>query len=138
MALGAAQRFAVLVWFALDLACASSAPPSPAPLPLAASAASSSPAPQRAHAKLRVGTSGDYAPFSTLDQDGKPRGFDAEIAAALAQDLGFDLEWVGFRWPTLQTQLQNSEFDLAMSGVTWQPTRAVTGYLTRAVARGGP
>jgi len=66
------------------------------------------------------------------------RGFDAEIAGALAADLGFELEWVSFRWPTLQAQLQNGDFDLAMSGVTWQTTRAVVGYLTRAVARGGP
>jgi len=85
-----------------------------------------------------VGTSGDYAPFSTRDAAGTVRGFDGEIAAAMAHDLGFELEWVSFRWPTLETQLRTGEFDLAMSGVTWQPTRAVTGYLTRAVARGGP
>ena len=85
-----------------------------------------------------MGTSGDYAPFSIRDAAGTVHGFDAEIAAELARDLGFELEWVSFRWPTLQSQLQNDEFDVAMGGVTWQPARGVLGYLTRAVARGGP
>lgn len=144
MAFGAVQRFTALVWFGMGLSCANHAPP-PAQPTLAASALPGNRAPQppsparvAARPKLRVGTSGDYAPFSTRDAAGTARGFDTEIAAALAQDLGFELEWVSFRWPTLQAQLQNREFDLAMSGVTWQPTRAVTGYLTRAVARGGP
>jgi chorismate mutase-like protein len=88
--------------------------------------------------RLRVGTSGDYAPFSVRDAGGTVRGFDVEIADVMAQDLGFELEWVSFRWPTLQSQLQNDEFDVAMGGVTWQPARGVFGYLTRAVARGGP
>jgi len=132
MAFGAVRRFTALVWLAVGFSCANHAPPPAQPAVVATSA------PQAPRTKLRVGTSGDYAPFSTRDAAGTVRGFDAEIAAAMAQDLGFELEWVSFRWPTLQAQLQNSEFDLAMSGVTWQPLRGVTGYLTRAIARGGP
>lgn len=101
-----------------------------------ASATTKPPPPARPH--LRVGTSGDYAPFSVRDENGTFQGFDMEIADALARDLGFELEWLSFRWPTLQNQLQNGEFDVAMGGVTWQPTRGVLGYLTRAVGRGGP
>jgi cyclohexadienyl dehydratase len=87
--------------------------------------------------ELRVGTSGDYAPFSVRDATGV-HGFDADIALSLARDLGLELRWVAFRWPDLSRQLADGEFDVAMSGVTWQPSRAVTGYMTRAVARGGP
>jgi cyclohexadienyl dehydratase len=93
-------------------------------------------APERA--PLRVGTSADYAPFSSRDAAGHVQGFDVDIAERLAADLGFELEWVTFRWPELESKLKSSAFDVAMSGVTWQPLRAVTGYLTRAVARGGP
>ncbi|MDJ0865957.1 MAG: transporter substrate-binding domain-containing protein [Myxococcota bacterium] len=82
---------------------------------------------------LRVGTSGDYAPFSV---DG--RGFDVEVAEHLAADLGRELEWVSFRWPELRAQVEAGAFDVAMSGVTWRPERAVSGLLTRAVAAGGP
>jgi cyclohexadienyl dehydratase len=87
---------------------------------------------------LRVGTSGDYAPFSTRDASGVPSGFDIELAEALAQDLGAELRWVAFRWPDLSRQLAAGEFDVAMGGVSWQPSRGVLGYMTRAVARGGP
>ena len=82
-------------------------------------------------------TTGDYAPFSTLD-GGQRQGFDIDVARALAQDSGADLEWVSVRWPSLQASMQAAECDVAMSGVTWQPARSVVGYMTRAVARGGP
>ena len=87
---------------------------------------------------LRVGTSGDYAPFSTRDASGNLTGFDIEIAERLAADLGVELRWVPFRWPELARQLAAGDFDVAMGGVSWQPARAVSGYMTRALARGGP
>lgn len=155
MAFRAARQCVGVLWLGVGLSCASSAPPrrplSAPALSAAGSRASEAPKPVHGspphaaragagavHSKLRIGTSGDYAPFSTRNADGALHGFDVEIAQAMARDLGFDVEWVTFHWPTLQAQLQNDEFDLAMSGVTWQPARAVTGFLTRAVARGGP
>jgi chorismate mutase-like protein len=104
---------------AAGAAAACAAPPSP-------------PAPEP-WAVLRVGTSGDYAPFSL---DGA--GFDVEVAQALAAELGARLVWVRFEWPTLRADLEAGRFDVAMSGVTWRPERALQGYLTRAVAAGGP
>lgn len=146
MTLSATRHFVAFVLLAAALGCASRSPTLATPaLPASAAVPSASrivaaPSPTNtvARPRLRVGTSGDYAPFSSRDERGTVRGFDAEIAEALARDLGLELEWVTFRWPTLQQQIQNGEFDLAMGGVTWQPTRAVLGYLTRSVARGGP
>jgi cyclohexadienyl dehydratase len=94
--------------------------------------------PSRGLTELRVGTSGDYAPFSQRDAAGQLRGFDVEIAEQLAADLGLEVRWVPFRWPELKQLMQDSELDVAMGGITWQPARAVIGYMTRAVARGGP
>jgi cyclohexadienyl dehydratase len=82
---------------------------------------------------LRVGTSGDYAPFSL-----RGRGFDVDVATALARDLGFSIRWVTFRWPELRASVAADRFDVAMSGVTWRPERAVVGWMSRAVAQGGP
>src|SRR6478736_3778273 len=140
MAFSVARYFSGFVSLLSALSCTHPLP-APASHPTPQGAASAAPltassAPARPH--LRVGTSGDYAPFSTRDAGGTLHGFDADIAGELAQDLGFELEWVSFRWPTLQTQLENGEFDVVMGGVTWQPVRGVVGYLTRAVARGGP
>ena len=93
---------------------------------------------------LRVGTSGDYPPFSTVegaaeaDEAATRSGFAIEAAERLASDLGFDLEFRPFDWPDLAASMAADDFDLAMSGVTWRPGRAAVGWMSRAVAAGGP
>ncbi len=82
---------------------------------------------------LRVGTSGDYPPFSE-----RGAGFDIEVAERLARDLGLRIEWVAFRWPELSARIDAGDFDVAMSGVTWRAERSVHGWMSRAVAVGGP
>jgi len=136
---------AVLSLLAL-LACAPSGSPVPPPaVPAPAAAASeppvvAPPAPtsEPRASELRVGTSGDYAPFSVRREDGALGGFDVELAERLASDLGLSLRWVPFRWPELSARMSAGEFDVVMGGVTWQPARAVVGYMTRSVGRGGP
>ncbi|MEB2344196.1 MAG: transporter substrate-binding domain-containing protein [Deltaproteobacteria bacterium] len=112
------------------LACAGEAPAPPAPPS------------EPPRATLRIGTSGDYPPFSWPaggGSSGAPlAGFDVELAERLAADQGLAVEWVRFRWPELETRLAAGEMDVAMSGVTWRPWRAVVGWMTRAVAAGGP
>jgi len=85
---------------------------------------------------LRVGTSGDYPPFS-LERDGRPDGLDVEVARRFAHDSGRRLELVRFRWPELTGDLAAGRFDLAMGGVTMRPERAVAGAFTRPVAAAG-
>jgi chorismate mutase-like protein len=82
---------------------------------------------------LRVGTSGDYAPFSL-----RGRGFDVDVSRALAADLGLTIEWVPFRWPELGQMVSADRMDVAMGGITWRPERAVIGWMSRTVAWGGP
>jgi cyclohexadienyl dehydratase len=82
---------------------------------------------------LRVGTSDDYPPFSV-----RGRGFDVDAAEAMARDFGMRIEWVRFRWPELRSNARADVFDVAMSGITWRPERAVIGWMSRAVAQGGP
>lgn len=118
----------------LALSCSRvAATPAPKPEPHAGPSPSATPRPL-----LRVGTTGDYAPFSKRQSEGAPVGFDVDLAAALAQDLGFELRFVEVRWPELAARVSEGAFDIAMTGVTWQPARAVTGYMTRSVAHGGP
>jgi chorismate mutase len=56
----------------------------------------------------------------------------------MARDLGYAVVFVPFHWPDLGPRVAAGEFDVAMSGVTWRPDRAVVGWMTRAVATGGP
>ena len=84
-------------------------------------------------------TAVDSAPGSP-DRSAAPvrSGFDIEVAQRLASDLGFDVEFRPFDWPDLAASMAADDFDLAMSGVTWRPERATVGWMSRAVAAGGP
>ena len=87
-------------------------------------------------ARLRVGTSGDYAPFSSLSDSGR-RGFDVTLAKAYARERGRPLEWVSFTWPELSADLLAGRFDVAMSGVTVRPERSAVGRFSLPVAESG-
>jgi chorismate mutase-like protein len=67
---------------------------------------------------LRVGSTGDYKPFSYLQPGGEFIGMDVALAGALAQALGVRLQLVPTGWPTLMADLDADKFDLAMSGVS--------------------
>ena len=86
-------------------------------------------------APLRVGTSGDYPPFSERAADGSITGFDIEVAREYAAARGRRLELVPFRWPELAARLAAGDFDVAMSGITVRPDRLLVGTMTAAVAR---
>ena len=88
---------------------------------------------------LRVGTSGDYAPFSTQLPAAPPgyEGFDVTLARAYAQERGLALEFVEFRWPQLAQDLRAGRFDVAMSGVTVAPRRSVVGRFSVPIAESG-
>ena len=98
-------------------------------------AAACAPARPASHV-LRVGSSGDYAPFSVRDEVGW-EGFDVEVARRFAHDTGRKIELVEFRWPALELDLTANRFDVAMSGVTMRPWRARVGSFTRPIARVG-
>lgn len=88
-------------------------------------------------AALRVGTSGDYNPFSFHGSAGELTGFDIAVAQRLAHDLGRAAEFVPFRWPDLTAQLRSGVFEVAMSGVTMRADRALFVNFTRPYAATG-
>lgn len=68
---------------------------------------------------LRVGTSGDYPPFSYRANATSPfLGLDIELAGRLAASLGVKLELVPTSWPTLLADFTAQRFDVAMGGVS--------------------
>jgi chorismate mutase-like protein len=67
---------------------------------------------------LRVGSTGDYKPFSYRQTGGGFIGMDVELAGELARALGVRLELVPTTWPTLMADLGADRFDLALSGVS--------------------
>jgi len=71
---------------------------------------------------LRVGTTGDYAPFSE-NRDGRLEGTDIELTNRLAKAWGVSAVFVQTSWPTLMSDLGRRRFDLAASGITITPER---------------
>ncbi len=66
---------------------------------------------------LRVGTTGDYKPFS-FNNEGTYEGFDIAVAQHFADQLGLTLELVPTTWRTLMADLQADKYDIGMSGIT--------------------
>ncbi|MDR1831920.1 MAG: transporter substrate-binding domain-containing protein [Fusobacteriaceae bacterium] len=71
---------------------------------------------------LRVGTPGDYRPFSMLT-DGKYEGYDIDVIELIAKELGVTVEYVPTVWKNLLTDLKEDKYDLALGGITRNPTR---------------
>lgn len=77
---------------------------------------------------LRVGTTGDYPPFTLLSQGGY-QGFDVRLAALAGERLGVRVEYVATRWGTLVDDLRSDRFDVAVGGITRTLARArLTGF----------
>jgi len=88
---------------------------------------------------LRVGTSGDYAPFSLVAEEDPVvfEGFDVSVARAYAEERGLVLVLERFRWPDLNRDLEANRFDLAMSGLTIAPERSAVGRFSVPVVETG-
>lgn len=71
-----------------------------------------------------VGTDAAYPPFEEIDEDGNYVGFDIELMEAIAEDAGFDIEWVNAPFDTIFTALAEGQFDMVISAATITEERA--------------
>ncbi|WP_263262812.1 transporter substrate-binding domain-containing protein [Pseudomonas sp. RIT-PI-S] len=87
---------------------------------------------------LRVGTTGDYKPFSyKAAGDGQFIGLDLDIARGVAESLGVKLEVVPTSWPTLMADLAADKYDLALSGVSVNLERQKKAFFSIPYQRDG-
>ncbi|WP_053080513.1 transporter substrate-binding domain-containing protein [Methylobacterium variabile] len=86
---------------------------------------------------LRVGLTGDYAPYSLRMPDGSIKGADVTMAGELAKALGVKVEIVPTTWKTLKEDLLSDRYDVAMGGVTVTPDRAAAGEFSVPVLTDG-
>ncbi len=86
---------------------------------------------------LRVGTTGDYPPFSFSEDAVSYQGVDIDLARDLAEALGVDVVFVATSWPTLLKDLESGAYDIAMSGVSRTTTRQRVGFLSEPYFVGG-
>jgi cyclohexadienyl dehydratase len=87
---------------------------------------------------LRVGTTGDYTPFSYWDvKQRKFLGIDIELAHSLGEHLGREVIFVNTSWPTLMDDFKANKFDIAISGISILAERQKHAYFSRPYFFGG-
>ncbi len=67
---------------------------------------------------VTVGTNAEYPPFEYVDEDGNIAGFDIELMEAIAEEAGFEVEFVNTRWDGIFVALASGEFDAVASAAT--------------------
>ncbi|MBF0528686.1 MAG: transporter substrate-binding domain-containing protein [Deltaproteobacteria bacterium] len=77
----------------------------------------------RQRGQLRVGLELGYYPFEYIDAQGRPTGFDVDLAEALAGRLGVKAVLIDLAWKDLIPSLQAGKIDLILSAMTVTPDR---------------
>jgi cyclohexadienyl dehydratase len=87
---------------------------------------------------LRVGMTGDYLPFTSLDKATSTfRGFDVDMAEALGKALGVKVEFVQTAWPKMMADFEADRFDVVMGGVSITLDRQKKGMFSSPIMREG-
>ena len=67
---------------------------------------------------LRVGTECTYHPFNFRDADGTLKGYDIDVAKAVAQHIGAEVEFVCQKWDGMIPALLANKFDLIVASMS--------------------
>ena len=85
---------------------------------------------------LRMGTNATFPPYEFTDENGEVAGIDAEIAAAVAEKLGMELDITDMAFESLIPALQAGTIDIVLAGMTVDPERADQVNFTDSYATG--
>lgn len=82
---------------------------------------------------LQVGAQIGYPPMEYLDGDGvTPIGFDVDVAKAIAETLGLEVEMVDTAWDGIFSSLDSNRYDCVISAVSVNEDRKEKYNLTEA------
>lgn len=65
---------------------------------------------------LKAGTSPDFPPFESMDDNDSVIGFDADLAAEISKDIGMDIVFEATNFDSIVTGVQTGLYDLGISG----------------------
>jgi arginine/lysine/histidine/glutamine transport system substrate-binding/permease protein len=82
----------------------------------------------RSRGELVIATDATYPPFEVKKGD-QIVGFDADVGAELARELGVKVRWINLEWAGVLGCLESGKSDLVMAGVTITEERKTKGYL---------
>ena len=85
---------------------------------------------------LTMGTNAAFPPYEFVDDDGNIVGIDAEIAAALAEKLGMELEIKDMEFDSLITACAGGSVDVVLAGMTVNDERKESVNFSDSYATG--
>jgi polar amino acid transport system substrate-binding protein len=65
--------------------------------------------------EISIGTSPDYPPFESIDDDGNVVGFDIDLAEAVAKEIGVKAKFVTMGFDSIITAVKNGQVDVGIS-----------------------
>ncbi len=85
---------------------------------------------------LVMGTNAAFPPYEFMDENNEVAGIDAEIAAALAEKLGMELEIKDMAFESLIPAVQGGAVDVVLAGMTVNEERLESVDFTESYATG--
>ena len=85
---------------------------------------------------LTMGTNAAFPPYEFVDENNNVAGIDAEIAAAVAEKLGMDLEIKDMAFDSLITAVSSGAVDVVLAGMTVTPEREESVNFSDSYATG--
>lgn len=67
---------------------------------------------------IKVGMEGTYAPYTYHDEEGELTGFEVDVAKAIGEKIGYDVEFVEIEWDSIFEALEAGTIDVVMNQVT--------------------
>jgi len=86
--------------------------------------------------KLIMSTNAEFPPYEMKDDNGEYIGIDVEIAAAIAEKLGLELEILDVDFDAALLAVQQGKSDIVMAGVTVNDDRKLVMNFTNTYATG--
>ena len=86
--------------------------------------------------KLTLATSADFPPYESIDDDGNYVGIDIEVATAVAEKLGMELEVVNMDFNSIVSSVASGKYDIGMAGLTVTEDRLESVDFTDPYANG--
>lgn len=87
--------------------------------------------------KIKIATEGAYAPWNSVNAQGKLEGFEIDLGAELCKRAKLDCEFVAQDWDGIIPSLLAKKYDVIMAGMNITPKRMETIAFSISYA-GGP
>lgn len=85
---------------------------------------------------LRMGTNAAFPPYETVDDQNNVVGIDPDIAAAVAERLGMELEIINMEFDSLIPAVASGQIDIVLAGMTVTDERKESVNFTDSYATG--